>query len=160
MTGTPLDLLGLVGAGARMLGLGRGAKPEAQDAGFAKALEAAREGELESGRVVVSGRDLEVDLSSDQLQRLAHAADVAQAQGAKTAAVLIDGMVIRLDVESRTAVESVPADSALMTDVDVVLAAGPSTQPAPSSDALLRRLSPGGDPRVTEQTEQTEHAQG
>ncbi|MFI4881819.1 MAG: hypothetical protein ACIAQU_04460 [Phycisphaerales bacterium JB064] len=156
MTGTPLDLLGLVGAGARMLGLGRSAQPETQDAEFAKALEAAKEGELESGRVVVSGQDLEVDLSSDQLQRLAHAADVAEAQGAKTAAVLIDGMVIRLDVESRTAVESVPADSALMTDVDVVLAAGPSTQPAPSSDALLRRLSPTGAPRVTEQTEQAQ----
>lgn len=147
MTGTPLDLLSLVGFGSRLLGMGGSHKPEG-DGGFGQALEAAQEGELGTGRVVVSGPNLGIDLSSEQLERLAHAADMAESQGAKTAAVLIDGMVIRLDVESRTALESTPAESAMMADVDAVLSAGPSADPAPTSDALLRRLAPAGA-RVT-----------
>lgn len=146
MTGTPLDLLSLVGAGARLLGLGRGGEAKSAESGvdFAKALESAQSGELASGRVVVSGPELGVDLSEDQLRRLSHAADVAEAQGAKTAAVLMDGMVIRLDIESRTALESEPAHGALMGGVDTVLSAGAKTEQAPSSDALLRRLSATG----------------
>ncbi len=148
MTGTPLDLLGLVGVGARLLGLGRGGQqpPQTESAEFAKALDAAGKGELDSGRVVVSGPELGMELSSDQLARLAHAADMAEAQGASSAAVLMDGMVIRLDIASRTALESMPAKSAVMDGVDVVLSAGPTTQAAPSGDELLRQLSPGGAP--------------
>lgn len=147
MTGTPLDLLSLVGLGSRLLGVGKGEKAAASG-GFGEALEAAKEGGLGTGRAVVSGPDLDVDLSSDQLQRLSHAADMAEAQGAKTAAVLMDGMVIRLDVESRTAMESAPAESALMADVDAVLSAGPTNEPPPASDALLRRLAPAGTPEI------------
>ncbi|MEQ9095501.1 MAG: hypothetical protein RIE32_04495 [Phycisphaerales bacterium] len=144
MTGTPLDLLSLVGLGSRLLGLGGADK--APDEGFHAALEAAREGDLEGGRAVVSGPELGVDLSADQLRRLSHAADVAEAQGASTAAVLIDGMVIKLDVESRTALESTPAESALMTDVDVVLSAGPTGEAGPDGSVLLRQLAPSGAP--------------
>lgn len=145
MTGTPLDLLSLVGLGSRLLGVGRGEKADASG-DFGKALEAARDGGLDTGRAVVSGPELGVDLSGDQLQRLSHAADMAEAQGAKSVAVLMDGMVIRLDVESRTALESAPAESALMGNVDAVLSAGPSNEPPPVSDALLRRLAPAGTP--------------
>lgn len=145
MTGTPLDLLSLVGLGTRLLGLGGGEKAP-DGAGFQDALDAARSGKLGSGRVVVSGAELGVDLSADQLERLSYAADVAEAQGAETAAVLMDGMVIRLDVESRTALASTPADSAMMTDVDVVLSAGSGEASAASGDALLRQLAPGGAP--------------
>ena len=150
MTGTPLDLLGLVGAGARLLGLGRGGQSadQTQQAEFAKALEAAGKGELDTGRVVVSGPELGMDLSAEQLQRLSHAADVAEAQGASTAAVLMDGLVIRLDVASRTAIESMPAESAVMDGVDVVLSAGPTSQEPPSSDALLRHLAHSGPPET------------
>ncbi len=147
MTGTPLDLLSLVGLGSRLLGVGGGEKVDASG-DFGKALEAAKDGRLETGRAVVSGPELGVDLSADQLQRLSHAADMAEAQGAKTAAVLMDGMVIRLDVESRTAMKSSPAESALMGDVDVVLSAGPTSESAPASDALLRRLAPAGGPEI------------
>ncbi len=145
MTGTPLDLLSLVGVGTRLLGLGGSGKAPAEG-GFQQALDAARNGELGSGRVVVSGAELGVDLSADQLERLSYAADVAEAEGAKTAAVLMDGMVIRLDVESRTALASSPAEGALMTDVDVVLSAGSGAADEPSSDALLRQLAPAGTP--------------
>lgn len=147
MTGTPLDLLSLVGLGSRLLGAGKGARADASG-DFGKALESAKDGELGTGRVVVSGPELGVDLSSDQLERLSHAADLAEAQGVKTAAVLIDGMVIRLDVESRMALESAPSESALMGDVDAVVSAGPSMEPAPASDALLRRLAPAGGPEI------------
>ena len=149
MTGTPLDLLSLVGAGARLLGLGRGSQPEQANEDFAQALDAAKGGSIDSGRVVVSAPDLGVDLTADQLQRLAHAADAAEAQGASTAAVLIDGMVIKLDVQSRTAIESTPAKGAMMHDVDLVMAAEPTTQAAPSSDALLRRLSAANTMQVS-----------
>lgn len=145
MTGTPLDLLSLVGLGTRLLGLGGGERASA-NGGFQDTLDAARSGELGSGRVVVSGAQLGVDLSADQLERLSYAADVAEAQGAETAAVLMDGMVIRLDVESRTALASTPAESAMVMDVDVVLSAGPGEASAPGGDALLRQLAPGGTP--------------
>lgn len=148
MTGTPLDLMSLVGLGTRLLGRGGGAKAPA--AGFAEALDGARAGSLGSGRVVVSGPELGVDLSADQLARLSHAADMAEAQGATTAAVLMDGMVIRLDVASRTALESAPAESAVMADVDAVLSAGPSSEPGAGSQALLRRLAPSGGPMQQE----------
>lgn len=145
MTGTPLDLLSLVGLGGRLLGLGGGERA-APAAGFDDALAAAQEGSVDSGRAIVSGPELGVDLSGEQLERLAHAADLAEAQGATSAAVLIDGMVIRIDVESRMALESVPAEGALMSDVDVVVSAGPSGEPAAGSDTLLRRLAPSGGP--------------
>jgi len=150
LTGTPLDLLGLVGVGARLLGIGRGGQANGQtdSVEFAKALDAAGKGELETGRVVVSGPELGMDLSAEQLERLSHAADVAEAQGASTAAVLLDGVVIKLDVESRTATESMPAESAVMDGVDVVLSAGPSTPAAPSGDVLLRHLAPSGAPMM------------
>ncbi len=151
MTGTPLDLLSLVGFGSRLLGLGGGQKAES-GGDFGKALEAAQTGELGTGRVVVSGPELGIDLSSEQLEWLAHAADVAEAQGAKTAAVLIDGLVIRLDVESRTALERAPAESAGLGGVAAVLSAGPTSDPAPTSDALLRRLAPAGPREVQDQS--------
>jgi len=147
VTGTPLDLLSLVGLGSRLLGVSSGEKVHASG-DFGKALEVAKEGGFDTGRAVVSGPELGVDLSADQLQRLSHAADMAEAQGAKTAAVLMDGMVIRLDVESRTALESAPAESALMGDVDAVMSAGPLSEPAPTSDALLRRLVPAGSSEI------------
>lgn len=140
MTGTPLDLLSLVGAGSRLLGLGRTDTPAADD-GFASALESARSGELDSGRVVVAGPGLGIDLTSDQLQRLAYATDLAEAQGAKSAAVLIDGLVVRVDVASRMATEHAPVDSAVMADVDVVVSAGEPARAQASGDDLLRRLS-------------------
>ncbi|GIW73670.1 MAG: hypothetical protein KatS3mg103_0192 [Phycisphaerales bacterium] len=68
---------------------------------FDQALRQAELGALRSGKVVVSGPDLGVDLTGEQLERLAQAADLAEAKGAQTAAVLIDGMVVRLDVASR-----------------------------------------------------------
>ena len=141
MTGTPLDLLSLVGVGSRLLGLGRDNAP-ATDDGFAGVLESARSGALDSGRVVVAGPGLGIDLTSDQLQRLAHATDLAEAQGAKTAAVLIDGLVVRVDVASRTATEHAPVDSAVMADVDVVVSAGEPALARASGDDLLRRLAP------------------
>lgn len=149
MTGTPLDLLSLAGLGKRLLGLGGGEK--AQPGGdFELALKSAQDGELGSGLVVVSGPELDVDLSGDQLQRLAHAADMAEAQGATKAAVLIDGMVVTLDIESRMALHSTPAEGAVVTDVDVVLSAGAAGGSAGGSgsggETLLRRLAPGGAP--------------
>ncbi|MFI4917247.1 MAG: hypothetical protein ACIAS6_12170 [Phycisphaerales bacterium JB060] len=149
MTGTPLDLLSLAGLGTRLLGLGGGEKSQ-PGGDFERALQSAQDGELGSGRVVVSGPELDVDLTGDQLQRLAQAADMAEAQGASKAAVLIDGMVVTLDIESRMALHSTPAESALVPDVDVVLSAGPADSvsggSASGGETLLRRLAPAGAP--------------
>ncbi|MEO1007056.1 MAG: hypothetical protein AAFX79_00650 [Planctomycetota bacterium] len=135
MTGTPLDLLKLVGAGARLLGAGRAEQPGGAD--FETALAAATEGGAGTGRVVVAGPELGVDLTPSQLERLAQATDRAEARGAETAAVLIDGMMIRVDVASRVALESVPIEDGALADIDAVVSAGPER---PSGDDLLRAL--------------------
>ncbi len=65
---------------------------------------------------------LDLELSDDQMRRLSEAADRARQAGARTALVMMDGMALRLDVQSRTvtARESVSTGDVL-TGIDAVV---------------------------------------
>jgi len=142
--GSPMDLLQLVGSGAQLLGrlTGSGDRAAPDAARFERLLADARKADADTGRVVVVGRGVQADLSADQLQRVARATDQAEARGASSAAVLLDGLVLRVDVASRTIVESASATTASLTGVDAVIAAGEPEAPAASAEDLLRALSP------------------
>ncbi|MBL8761216.1 MAG: hypothetical protein JNL50_07930 [Phycisphaerae bacterium] len=72
------------------------------------------------GVSIAPGADLE--LTNDQMQRLAAAADVAQAHGASRALVTIDGMSLLLDVGVRTITGKVDIRPGVpVTGVDAVL---------------------------------------
>ena len=75
---------------------------------------------------IAAGAGLE--LSSEQLARVAQAADKAQAQGASRALVMIDGQALQLDVGVRQITGKVDLNSTdVMSGIDtVVWAGGPS----------------------------------
>lgn len=51
--------------------------------------------------------DLGLELSAEQMQRLGEAADRAEASGAKTALVALDGVLVKLDVAERSVTQRV-----------------------------------------------------
>lgn len=88
---------------------------------------------------VASGAGLE--LSAEQLSRIALAADKAQAQGANRALVMIDGQALQLDVGVRQITGKVDLNSTdVLSGVDTVVWAGGSTDAAKSGGAA------GNDP--------------
>jgi hypothetical protein len=104
VTPTPAGLASLL-APARAGGAPGAARAPAHDAGaldFARLLQQAQGAELDSGRAVTLADGVEMTLSEAQLSRLAAAADRAEAAGAITAAVLIDGEALVMDVARRT----------------------------------------------------------
>ncbi len=118
---------------------------------FAKMLEQARAGHLASGRAVTIAQGANLQLSDDQIKRISAAADIAEAQGATRALVMIDGMAIKLDVSMRQITGAVDMKSqGVLTGIDAVVqvpdvtgAAG-APGPAPKSidnSTLLNILS-------------------
>lgn len=111
-----------------------GAIGEDHASSFDDLLEQARAGEAGPGAPVRVAKGLDLKLTPDQLQRAAAAADVAEANGASRAMVLLDGVAYRLDVATRTIIGEVRGQAhAGMADVDAVVAA-----PA-SADELAQR---------------------
>lgn len=103
MSPVPAGLASLLGAaGGLRAGASASSGLHAGSIDFARLLEQAQAAELESGRAVTVARGVEVALSEDQLGRIAAAADRAEAAGAITAAVLIDGEALVMDVAART----------------------------------------------------------
>lgn len=90
--------------------------------GFAELLRLAREGEIASGLPVMVPEDAGVTLTESQLARLAAATDRAQAAGAQTALVLIDGMALTLDVGARRIIGRAEFGSdGVLASVDAVI---------------------------------------
>ncbi len=129
-----LDALAPVVRGASRAVLGRG---EVASASFGDLLERER-----SAVRIAPGLDLE--LSDDQMRRLAEAADRAQRAGARSALVMIDGLALRLDVQSRTvtARESVAAGDVL-TGIDALVDASD-----PAGDPVASLLSGSVHPSI------------
>ena len=76
-----------------------------------------------SGVTLAPGVDL--DLSEDQLRRVADAADRAQRAGADRALVLLDGRAFELDVRARKVTgEASLAHGDVLTGIDAVIQAG------------------------------------
>ncbi|MEL7483144.1 MAG: hypothetical protein AAFN41_02200 [Planctomycetota bacterium] len=147
MTGTPIDIVGLAslatGAAKRLAGA-----TGASSAAFADMLGKAQSGASSSGLPVGLAQGVDVELSSDQLHRLAQAADRAESQGAQTAVVMIDGRALELDVTLRQITGEVNPDQGIRPEVDTFLFAPPAEQPAatgpagsPQNPDLLRILS-------------------
>lgn len=116
--------------------------------GFAELLASARKGELRSDRPLSLSRGVEGALTEPQLDRLALAADAAEAEGAQRLLAIIDGKAVNIDIASRT-VRSVEPSSAgrLMGDADsfVIL---PAEESADMSGLFSRgSAAPGKTPR-------------
>lgn len=114
MTPVPIALAGLL-AGAFTKRAPSGATPaQLEQADFQALLERAQRGELSSGREVVGADDLGLDASA--LERVGRALDLAEAAGASTAAVVVDGRVFEADVAGRELVGEVSPGSPLSVD--------------------------------------------
>lgn len=121
----PLHLLRRLEPAVRpVLAAGRSAAPrpplEAQ--GFDDLLSLASRGSVHSGRPVQAAPGLDLALTNDQLDRLAAAADVAEAAGATRALMLIDGRSLVMDVKLRQlAQELVAVDAMRAVSVDAAV---------------------------------------
>ena len=131
MTGTPVDLLSMLASGLRAVGSAVGGGPqnlsrsEIEGARFSELLGRAQSGEFSSELQIKVDHSLDLKLTDDQLDRLAHIADQAEAAGAKSVLVLIDGMALKLDVSQRTIVDEVNlSDGAVLSGIDAVVSAG------------------------------------
>lgn len=122
----PADLLRRLASGVRPGGEAPSTSAPAgapiESSGFSELLRAARAGELRSERPLSLAKGAEGKLSENQLERLAVAADAAEASGSRRLLAVIDGNAVTIDIDSRT-VHSVTADyaSKVLSDVDSVV---------------------------------------
>lgn len=123
MNAGSLDLLNRLGSGVRPDGSTSGAPAAALDgAGFADLLARVREGAMSSGQPVEIAPGAKVELSADQLERLAVAIDAAEAAGHHRVLTLIDGQALAVDVPGRMVLESISSgDARLLSDFDAVI---------------------------------------
>ncbi|MGD9689593.1 MAG: hypothetical protein AB7V47_07615 [Phycisphaerales bacterium] len=129
----------LTGAGARIAPvtpaqpIRPGARPESSATiapggiDFARLLAKARAGELSSDRLVTVDDGVGVEFSPEQLERLAAAADRAEAEGFATAVVSIDGMNFVLDVASRRITRRVDEGAPVASGIDGVVFVPPAS---------------------------------
>lgn len=128
MTLNPLEILALPGlatAAVRTVGSALDRLVPGSN-GFAEHLSKAQ-GEAE-GLPVKLGKGLELKLTSEQLARLADAADRAEAEGADTAVVMIDGMALELDVTMRTVRSVIDQSAGVKTGIDAIVYADPAPE--------------------------------
>lgn len=89
---------------------------------FGELLALAKSGGIDSSRDVQLGFDAQPPLEPAQLDRLAHAADQAEAAGAQQALMMIDGRSFVLDVESRTLTAEISQSTPVQAvNIDTVL---------------------------------------
>lgn len=89
---------------------------------FGELLALAKSGGIESGRDIQLSFDAQPPLEPAQLERLAQAADRAEASGAQQALMMIDGRTFVLDVENRTlTAELSHASPVQAVNIDTVL---------------------------------------
>lgn len=151
MTAGPLDLLKVLASGVRAVAPER-ASGGVEHEGFEALLNKAKTGTISSGERVTEAKGAGVNLSPEQLDRLAVAADRAEAEGAQRALVLIDGKVLKLDVQTRTITGAAdPAANGVHANYDTVItvaAAERTASEAASSDTLLRALGMARAPQA------------
>lgn len=124
--------------------------PSVEGLDFASLLSKADAGALSSGRSIKLGKNANVSLTDAQLQRLAKAADTAEASGAKRLLALIDGQGVVIDLASRTVEGSLGATSAagvggVLTGIDAAIVVPPDGGDAAAPGAPLVG-APGASP--------------
>ena len=122
-----IDLLRTLGLGSRPVSSGAAAPVGGMS--FSDLLSKATEGEFSTGLEVTLANGANVELSSEQLQRLAKVADSAEAQGASRVLVLMDGQALTMDVGVRQITGTADMNG-VVTGIDAVVAAPGSSASA------------------------------
>lgn len=115
-----IELLRTLGLGSRPVS--GGATAPVAGMSFSDLLSKATEGEFSTGLEVTLASGANVELSGEQLQRLAKVADSAEAQGASRVLVLMDGQALTMDVGVRQITGTADMNS-VVTGIDAVVAA-------------------------------------
>lgn len=121
MTLSPLELLalpGLASAATRSVGkaldnLIPGGSPFAEKLASAQA--------QQSQLPVEIGKGLDLELSQEQMKRIADAVDRAEAEGASNAVVMIDGKALEVDVTMRTIRGEIDPEGGINTQIDAIV---------------------------------------
>jgi hypothetical protein len=92
-------------------------------ASFADLLKLAREGKVSSDRPVDVSPKLDLELTQAQQERVAWAVDRAEASGARSALVMLDGEALLVDVMTRRIEGVAQQPGEVMTAVDAVVIA-------------------------------------
>lgn len=142
-----VDLLRALG-GSRGGGAAGQAGPGAPS--FDQLLRSARSGSLSSGLPVKLAQGANVELSQEQLSRLAQAADLAESRGVSRGVFLIDGMAITMDVPVRTVTGRIPSDATSVVDsIDAVVSVPPAPGAGvPGSDAQSAGVAPASSASI------------
>lgn len=145
---TPLALAGLIGGLLGRRGPSESTTQQVESLDFDSLLERARSGEVSSGREVEFPEGF--DLTEEQRGRVAQAVDRAEAAGALSAVVLIDGRALQVNVAERKLTGELEAGGDALTGADTVVVAAESSDDGSSTTtglaagdatALLNRLS-------------------
>jgi len=131
-----MDLLRLLDASASTV-RGSIAQGSVSPGGFAQLLEKAELGVVRSGRAVSVDGAAGIDLSLEQLDRIAEAADRAEASGALYVAVLIDGRAFALDVAQRRITSELDQHSAQVFSGLEGVVAVPSSEDGKDEDGVV-----------------------
>ncbi len=105
---------------------------------FEELLAAAKAGSMASGRCVSAAFESGETMTTEQLGRLAAAADVAEASGAQRALLFMDGRALVLDVPTR------PIDGELSMSSSSTMIDAAVYVPAEGEEAEPRPLGPPG----------------
>jgi len=101
-------------------------------------LDKASTGGVSSDLPIRVSRHAGIDLTPSQLNRLAAAADRAEAAGASKALVLIDGMVLQMDVGLRTITGKADTSATrVLNGVDAVVTVAPDAGEVPNQVPTL-----------------------
>jgi hypothetical protein len=121
----------------------RAAQPLFESRAFDELLEQAFSGQIHSGQPVQCACELESPLTAAQLQRLADAADRAEASGAQRALMMLDGRGFVLDVAARNIVaEMRPEDPRTVLHVDTAMVVPATDGQFPAASTLPASLPP------------------
>ena len=116
-----IDLLRTLGLSSGPAGNGA-TPPPVGGTSFSDLLSKATGGEFSTGLEVTLSQGANVELSSEQLQRLAKVADSAEAQGASRVLVLMDGHALTMDVGVRQ-ITGTADMTGVVTGIDAVVVA-------------------------------------
>lgn len=113
----------------------------ASGADFASMLSKVEQGQISSGLVVTAAQGLASELSGAEVAALSKAADLAEAKGATTAAVRMDGKVYTVDVGVRQVTSVRAVGNEMLTGIDALIDLDAPAAQAASDTALASGLA-------------------